>query len=489
MVLDRARGTPLMTKDGVSVAKEIELLRDRFENIGAQSVKAAALHTADVVGDGTTTATVLARSIIQEGFKCIVVGMNPMELKRGIDRATGAVLNKLAAMSKPCDTRAMIARVGTISANGDATIGHMIADALTKVGKDGVITIEESQSLADEMEIVEGMQLERGYLSPYFITDAERQVATLQNPFILLYEGKISTIQELLPVLEQIAHSGRPLLIVADDVDGEALATLVTNNARGVLKTCAVKTPGFGDQRHAQLQDIATLTGASVISEETGMTLAKVNLHYLGYAARIEAGKERTVIVGAARYTKALQTHVRELRTQLEKTHSDHDRETLRARLGRLAGGVAVLGIGAATEIEMKEKKARAEDALRAARAAIAEGIVPGGGVALLRARKAAEDIVGNNEDQTAGIRIVLRALEEPLRQIATNAGAHPSVVVNTVLKGEGDFGFDAAAGEFAHLSARGVIDPVMIVRTALMNAASVAGLLLTTSCAIAELE
>lgn len=378
--------------------------------------------------------------------------------------------------------------MGTISANGDAAIGQMIADVLDKVGIDGVITIEEGKSLVDEVEIVEGMQFDRGYLSPYFVTDAEQQVAILHYPFILLHEGKISAIQELLPLLEQIARLGRPLLIVADDVDGEALATLVANSARGVLKICAVKAPGFGDQRRAYFQDIAMLTGASVISEETGMTLEKANLHYLGYAARIKVGKERTMIVGAARDTKALQAHVRELRAQLKEACSDHEREKLRERLGRLAGGVAVLRIGAATEIEMKEKMARVEDTLRAVHAAMAEGIVPGGGVALLRARKVVQTMIVDSEDQAAGIRIVLRALEAPLRQIAANAGAYPPVVVNTVLENEGDFGFDAITGGFADLSAKGIIDPVKVVRVALQNAASVAGLLLTTSCAVVEL-
>ena len=486
VVLNRAWGAPLVTKDGVSVAKEIEL-RDRFENLGAQTVKEAALRMA---GDGTTTATVLARAIIREGFKCVVVGMNPMDLKRGIDKATKHAIEALKTMSKPCDTHEAIQRVGTVSANGDAAMGQLIADAVAKVGKDGVITIEEGKSLADEVVVVEGMQFERGYLSPYFVTDAQRQVATLESPLILLHEGKISAIQKLLPVLELVSSSGRALLIIADDVDSDALTTLVTNTLSGVLKVCAVKAPGFGDQRRAQLQDIAALTGANVISEETGMTLEKVSLDQLGQAQRVEVSKEDTVIVGTNSHSDsaAVQARVGELRAQLEAADSDDDREKLQQRLGHFAGGVAVLRIGAATEIEMKERKARADDALRAVRAAMEEGVVPGGGVALLRARQAAQGVVGDNEDQTAGIRIVLRALEEPLRQIAANAGAHPPVVVNTVLEGTGDFGFDAATGEFADLAARGIIDPVKVARAALQNAASVAGLLLTTSCAIVEL-
>lgn len=489
VVLNRTWGAPLVTKDGVSVAKAIEL-GDRFQNLGAQTVKEAALRTADMAGDGTTTATVLAQAIIREGFKCVVVGMNPMDLKRGIDNATKLALEALKTMSKPCATHEAIVRVGTVSANGDAEMGQMIADAVAKVGKDGVISIEEGKSLADEVEIVEGMQFDRGYLSPYFVTNAERQTATLENPLILLHEGKISSVQKLLPVLELVSSSGRALLIIADDVDGDALATLVTNTLRGVLKACAVKAPGFGDQRRAQLQDIAALTGAKIISEETGMTLAKASLDQLGQAQRVEVSKEDTVIVGATSNSDSAAVHARvgELRAQLEDAHSDYDREKLQERLGHLTGGVAVLRIGAATEIEMKEKKARADDALRAVRAAMAEGVVPGGGVALLRARQAAQGVASDNADQAAGIRIVLRALEEPLRQIAANAGAHPPVVVSTVLDGTGDFGFDAATGEFTDLSARGIIDPVKVTRAALQNAASVAGLLLTTSCAIVEL-
>lgn len=487
VVLERAWGTPLVTKDGVSVAKEIEL-RDRFENIGVQTVKAAALRTADDAGDGTTTATVLARAIIREGLKCVVVGMNPMDLKRGIEYATRATLDALQAMSKLCDSTEIIARVGAVSANGDMAIGQMIADAITKVGKDGVITIEEGKSLADEMEIVKGMQFDRGFLSPYFINDTERQLATLENAYILVHDRKISTIQDLLPLLEQVARAGQPLLIVAEDVDGEALATLVTNSLRGTLKTCAVKAPGFGDQRKALLQDIAVLTGATFVAEDAGMRLASVGLEHLGQVGRVEVDKERTVLVGSAGAPDTVQARVRELRAQIEEARSDYDRDKLQERLGQLAGGVVVLRIGAATEIELKAKKACADNALHAVRAAMEEGIVPGGGVALLRARSSLQVLTGDNEDQAAGIRIVLRALEEPLRQIATNAGAHPSVVVNTVLAGESDFGFDATTGEFVDLSARGIIDPAKVTRAALQNAASVAGMLLTTSCAVAEL-
>lgn len=486
-VLSRTVGTPLVTKDGVSVAKEIEL-DNHFENLGAQTVKEAALRTADAAGDGTTTATVLARAIIREGVKCVVVGMNPMALKRGIDLATKAALDALDSMAQPCNTDAAIARVGTVSANGDAAMGRLIADAVAKVGKDGLITIEEGQSLANQIDIVEGMKFERGYLSHYFVTDVERRLAALDHLLILLYDGTISSIQELLPVLELVSTTGHSLLIIADDVDGTALATLVTNTVRGVLKACAVKTPGFGDQRLDQLQDIAALTGASVISAQTGITLAQAKLDHLGHAVRIEVGKESTLLVKGGGDAATLASRVRALLAQLAAAGSEPERGKLQQRLGHLAGGVAVLRIGAATEIEMQEKKARADDALRAVHAAMLEGTVPGGGVALLRACQAVHGILGDNEEQSAGIRIVLRALEEPLRQIAINAGAQPSVVVNTVLEGKGNFGFDAATGEFADLSVRGIIDPAKVVRTALQNAASVAGLLLTTSCAVAEL-
>ena len=487
VVLSRTGGTPLVTKDGVSVAKEIEL-DNHFENLGAQTVKEAALRTADAAGDGTTTATVLARAIIREGVKCIVVGMNPMALKRGIDLATKAALDALDSMAQPCNTDAAIARVGTVSANGDVAMGRLIADAVAKVGKDGLITIEEGQSLASQVDIVEGMKFERGYLSHYFVTDAERQIVALDQPLILLYDGTISSIQELLPVLELVSNTGHSLLIIADGLDGAALAMLLTNTVRGALKACVVKSPDFGDQRRDQLQDIAALTGASVISAQTGITLAQAELDHLGHAVRIEVGKESTLLVNGGGNAATLASRVRALRAQLAAAGSEHERGKLQQRLGHLAGGVAVLRIGAATEIEMQEKKARADDALRAVHAAMLEGTVPGGGVALLRACQAVQGILGDNEEQAAGIRIVLRALEEPLRQIAANAGAQPSVVVNTVLEGKGNFGFDAATGEFADLSARGIIDPAKVVRTALQNAASVAGLLLTTSCAVAEL-
>ena len=487
VVLSRTGGTPLVTKDGVSVAKEIEL-DNHFENLGAQTVKEAALRTADAAGDGTTTATVLARAIIREGVKCIVVGMNPMALKRGIDLATKAALDALDSMAQPCNTDAAIARVGTVSANGDVAMGRLIADAVAKVGKDGLITIEEGQSLASQVDIVEGMKFERGYLSHYFVTDAERQIAALDQPLILLYDGTISSIQELLPVLELVSNTGHSLLIIADGLDGAALAMLLTNTVRGALKACVVKSPDFGDQRRDQLQDIAALTGASVISAQTGITLAQAELDHLGHAVRIEVGKESTLLVNGGGNAATLASRVRALRAQLAAAGSEHERGKLQQRLGHLAGGVAVLRIGAATEIEMQEKKARADDALRAVHAAMLEGTVPGGGVALLRACQAVQGILGDNEEQAAGIRIVLRALEEPLRQIAANAGAQPSVVVNTVLEGKGNFGFDAATGEFADLSARGIIDPAKVVRTALQNAASVVGLLLTTSCAVVEL-
>lgn len=486
VVLQRPFGAPLVTKDGVTVAKEIELA-DRFENLGAETIKQAALRCAEIAGDGTTTATVLARAIVREGLKGVVVGMNPMDLKRGIDRASNAALEALSAMAKPCDTPEAIVRVGTVSANGDAAIGQMIGDALARVGRDGAISIEEGRSLTDEVEMVEGAQFDRGYLSPYFVSDPARQLATLDNPFILLFEGTLSAVQDLLPVLDDVARYGRPLLVIAEDVDGEALATLVTNNLRGTLKSCAVKAPGFGDQRKALMQDLAVLTGGTFITGELGMTLADVRLADLGQAQRVDVGKERSVIVGSAGDRDAIRARIKDLRAQLAEADSDHAREKLEERLGRFAGGVAVLRIGAATELEMKEKKARADDALRAVRAAMEEGIVPGGGVALLRARSAAQAVAVDNEDQATGVRIVLRALEEPLRQIVANAGSHPPVVVDAILRGEGDFGFDAASGEFGDMTAKGIIDPAKVVRTALQTAASVAAMLLTASCAIAE--
>jgi len=486
VVLERSFGAPTITKDGVSVAKEIEL-KDKFENMGAQMVKEVASKTSDVAGDGTTTATVLAQSIVQEGMKFVAAGMNPMDLKRGIDKAVTTVVEELKKLSKPCTTSKEIAQVGSISANSDADIGKIIADAMEKVGKEGVITVEDGSGLNNELEVVEGMQFDRGYLSPYFINNAERQIAVLDNPFVLLHDKKISNIRDLLPVLEQVAKAGRPLLIVAEDVDGEALATLVVNNIRGILKTTAVKAPGFGDRRKAMLEDIAILTGGTVIADEVGLTLEKATLNDLGSAKRIEVGKEETTIIDGAGDPKGIEGRVKTIRKQIDEATSDYDREKLQERVAKLAGGVAVIKVGAATEVEMKEKKARVEDALHATRAAVEEGIVAGGGVALLRARVAAK-VKGDNHEQDAGIKIVLRALEEPLRAIASNAGAEPSVVINKVLEGKGNFGYNAANDTYGDLVDMGVLDPTKVTRCALQNAASVAGLILTTDAMVAEL-
>jgi chaperonin GroEL len=486
VVLERSFGAPTVTKDGVSVAKEIEL-KDRFENMGAQMLKEVASKTSDVAGDGTTTATVLAQAIVQEGMKYVAAGMNPMDLKRGIDKAVEAVVAELKKLSKPCTTNKEIAQVGSISANSDEEIGKIIADAMDKVGKEGVITVEDGKSLNNELEVVEGMQFDRGYLSPYFINSAEKQMSLLENPYILLHDKKISGIRELLPLLEQVAKAGRPLLIVAEEVEGEALATLVVNNIRGILKTCAVKAPGFGDRRKAMLEDIAILTGGTVISEETGMQLEKVTLKDLGQAKRIEIGKEETTLIDGAGDTKAIEGRVKNIRTQIDEATSDYDREKLQERVAKLAGGVALVKVGAATEVEMKEKKARVEDALHATRAAVEEGIVPGGGVAYLRARVNLK-VKGDNHDQDAGIKIVLRALEEPIRWITANAGAEPSVVVNKVVDGKGNFGYNAQTGEYGDLVQMGVLDPTKVARAALQNGASVAGLILTTDAMVAEL-
>jgi len=486
VVLERAFGTPLVTKDGVSVAREIEL-EDRFENIGVQVVREAALRTADLAGDGTTTATVLARAIIREGVKSVIVGMNPMDLKRGIDQAVRAAMAAIQAMAKPCDSAEAISRVATVSANGDRELGDLIADAVGRVGREGMITIEEGQSRVDEVVLSEGTHFDRGYLSSYFINDAERQIADLENPAILVCSQKISAITPLLPLLEELAQARRSLLIVADDVEGAALTLLVTNTLHGALKTCAVKAPGFGEQRHAWLQDLAVLTGAQLVAAETGIDLEAVRLAHLGQARRVEVGKDKTVILGGGGDAEAISAHVAVLRASLARATQAHERTPFQARLGRLGDGVAVVRIGATTEIEMKEKRARAENALRAVRAAQESGTVPGGGVALLRARAAVEALTGGNEEQTAGLRIVLRALEEPLRQIAANAGAHPPVVVAKVLAGTGDYGFDAALDEYGDLAARGIIDPAKVTRSALQHAASVAGLMLTTDCAVAE--
>ncbi|MCG5262897.1 chaperonin GroEL [Cupriavidus gilardii] len=486
VVLERSFGGPTVTKDGVSVAKEIEL-KDKLQNMGAQMVKEVASKTSDNAGDGTTTATVLAQSIVREGMKYVAAGMNPMDLKRGIDKAVGAAVEELKKLSKPTTTSKEIAQVGAISANSDEVIGKLIAEAMDKVGKEGVITVEDGKSLADELEVVEGMQFDRGYLSPYFINNPDKQVVQLDNPFVLLFDKKISNIRDLLPVLEQVAKSSRPLLIIAEDVEGEALATLVVNNIRGILKTAAVKAPGFGDRRKAMLEDIAILTGGTVIAEEVGLTLEKATLQDLGQAKRVEIGKENTIIIDGAGDAAAIEGRVKQIRAQIEEATSDYDREKLQERVAKLAGGVAVIKVGAATEVEMKEKKARVEDALHATRAAVEEGIVPGGGVALLRARAAISSLAGENPDQNAGIKIVLRAMEEPLRQIVLNAGEEASVVVAKVIEGNGNFGYNAASGEYGDLVEMGVLDPTKVTRTALQNAASVASLMLTTDCAIAE--
>lgn len=487
VVLERSFGAPTVTKDGVSVAKEIEL-KDKFENIGAQLVKDVASKTSDNAGDGTTTATVLAQAIVQEGLKYVAAGFNPIDLKRGIDKAVAAAVAELKKQSKPVTTSKEIAQVGSISANSDSSIGQIIADAMDKVGKEGVITVEDGKSLENELDVVEGMQFDRGYLSPYFINSPEKQVAALEDPFVLIFDKKISNIRDLLPVLEQVAKSSRPLLIIAEDVEGEALATLVVNNIRGILKTTAVKAPGFGDRRKAMLEDIAILTGGTVISEETGMSLEKATLAELGQAKRIEVGKENTTIIDGAGDSKSIEARVKQIRIQIEEATSDYDREKLQERVAKLAGGVAVIRVGAATEVEMKEKKARVEDALHATRAAVEEGVVAGGGVALLRAKQAITDLKGDTPDQNAGIKLILRAVEEPLRTIVTNVGEEASVVVNTVLQGKGNYGYNAATGEYTDLVEQGVLDPTKVTRTALQNAASVASLLLTAEAAVVEL-
>ncbi|SDC30313.1 chaperonin GroEL [Massilia sp. PDC64] len=486
VVLERSFGAPTVTKDGVSVAKEIEL-KDKLMNMGAQMVKEVASKTSDNAGDGTTTATVLAQAIVREGMKFVAAGMNPMDLKRGIDKAVAATVEELKKIAKPTTTSKEIAQVGTISANADASVGERIAEAMEKVGKEGVITVEDGKSLQDELDIVEGMQFDRGYLSPYFINNPDKQVAVHENPFVLLCDKKISNIRDLLPVLEQVAKAGRPLVIVAEDIEGEALATLVVNNIRGILKTVAVKAPGFGDRRKAMLEDIAILTGGQVIAEEVGLTLEKVTLNELGQAKRIEVGKENTIIIDGAGAAEAIEARVKQIRIQIEEATSDYDREKLQERVAKLAGGVAVIRVGAATEVEMKEKKARVEDALHATRAAVEEGIVPGGGVALLRARSAL-NIKGDNPDQEAGIKIVLRAMEEPLRMIVQNAGEEPSVVVAAVINGQGNYGYNAANGTYGDMVEMGVLDPAKVTRSALQNAASIAGLMLTTDCMVSEI-
>ena len=487
VVLERSFGGPTVTKDGVSVAKEIEL-KDKFENMGAAMVREVASKTSDNAGDGTTTATVLAQAIVDEGMKFVAAGMNPMDLKRGIDKAVAAAITELKKLSKPTTTNKEIAQVGAISANSDEEIGQIISEAMDKVGKEGVITVEDGKSLKNELEVVEGMQFDRGYLSPYFINQPEKQAAVLENPFILLHDKKISNIRELLPVLEQVAKAARPLVIIAEDINGEALATLVVNSIRGILKVVAVKAPGFGDRRSAMLEDIAVLTGGTVISSNVGLSLDKATLAQLGSAKKVEVTKENTTIIDGAGDAAAIENRVKNIRTQIEGASSDYDREKLQERVAKLAGGVALIKVGAATEVEMKEKKARVEDALHATRAAVEEGIVPGGGVALIRAKLAIKDIKGDNDEQNAGIRIVLRAMEEPLRQIVANAGDEPSVVVNTVAQGEGNFGYNAQSAKYGDMVEMGVLDPTKVTRTALQNAASVASLILTTDCMVADL-
>jgi len=487
VVLERSFGAPTIINSGVIVAKEVELA-DRFENMGAQMLKEVASKTADVAGDGTSTATVLAHGIVVEGMKCVAAGMNPMDLKRGVDRAVEAIVAELAALAKPCTTSMEIAQVASISANNDSVIGEIVAKAMAKVGKEGVITVEDGTGLASELEVVEGMQFDRGYLSPYFITNVEKQACVLEDPYLLLHDRKISSVRELIPVLETVAKAGKPLILVAEEVEGEALATLVVNTLRGVIKACAVKAPGFGDRRKAMLEDMAILTGGRVVAEEVGLTLEKAGLDVLGRAKRVEIDKDNTTIIGGAGEPSAIQGRIAQIKQQAKDATSDYDREKLQERAAKLAGGVAVVKVGAATETEMKERKARMQDALHATHAAVEEGVLPGGGVALLRARAKIGALRGDNPDQDAGIRIVLRALEEPLRQIVANAGEEPSVVVARVAEGAGGFGFNAATGEYGDLVAMGVLDPCKVTRTALQNAASIAGLILTTDCMIAQI-
>lgn len=487
VVLSKAFGAPNITKDGVSVAKEIEL-EDRFENMGAQMVKEVSSQTADIAGDGTTTATVLAQAILREGMKAVTAGMNPMDLKRGIDKAVIATVEELKNLSKPCEDTKAITQVGTISANSDETIGQIIADAMEKVGKDGVITVEEGSSLTDELDVVEGMQFDRGYLSPYFVNNQEKMIAELDEPYILMFDKKISNIRDLLPVLEGVAKAGKPLLIIAEDVEGEALATLVVNSMRGIVKVAAVKAPGFGDRRKAMLQDMAILTGGQVISEEVGLSLEKATLNELGTAKRVVISKEDTVIVDGAGDTADIEARVTQIRAQVEQTTSDYDQEKLMERVAKLSGGVAVIKVGAATEVEMKEKKDRIDDALHATRAAVEEGVVAGGGTALVRALMSIGELKGANHDQDIGIQIACRAMEEPLRQIVSNAGDEASVVVNNVKGGEGNYGYNAATGEYGDMIEMGILDPTKVTRSALQNASSVAGLMITTEAMVAEI-
>ena len=486
VVLEKSFGAPTVTKDGVSVAKEIEL-EDKFENMGAQMVKEVASKTSDVAGDGTTTATVLAQAMMREGLKAVAAGMNPMDLKRGIDKAVSSAVDGLRGLSKPTKDSTAIAQVGTISANGDEAIGSIIAEAMEKVGKEGVITVEEGKSLDNELDVVEGMQFDRGYLSPYFINDQDTMSAELEDPFILLHDKKVSNIRDLLPVLEGVAKSGKPLLVISEDVEGEALATLVVNTIRGIVKVAAVKAPGFGDRRKAMLQDMAILTGGQVISEEVGLSLEKATVDDLGRAKRVQVGKENTTLIDGAGKASDIKARVQQIHQQIEETTSDYDREKLQERVAKLAGGVAVIKVGAATEVEMKEKKARVEDALHSTRAAVEEGVVPGGGVALVRALNKLKGLKGDNEDQDTGISIARRAIYEPLRQIVANSGGEPSVVLNKVLDGKANFGFNAQTEEYGDLVKMGILDPTKVVRTALQNASSIAGLLITTEATVAE--
>jgi len=487
VIIQKSFGAPHITKDGVTVAKEIEL-KDALQNMGAQMVKEVASKTADQAGDGTTTATVLAQAIVREGAKSVAAGMNPMDLKRGIDKATAAVVAELEKISVPCETTASIEQVGTISANSDNEIGKIIAQAMEKVGREGVITVEDGKSLAMELDVVEGMQFDRGYLSPYFINSPEKQNVVLETPYVLIYEKKISNIKEILPVLEQVAKTGKPLFIICEDLEGEALATLVVNNMRGTIKVAAVKAPGFGDRRKEMLQDIAVLTGGTVVSEEVGMKLEDTTLEQLGQCGRVEVSKDTTIVIDGNGLAEDINTRVATIKTQIDNATSDYDKEKLQERLAKLSGGVAVIKVGAATEVEMKEKKDRVDDALHATKAAVEEGIVAGGGVALVRAKSVIENLLGDNADQNAGIAIVLRAIEEPLRQIVTNAGAEASVVVNKIIEGQGNYGFNAANDTYGDMVEMGVVDPTKVTRCALQNAAGVAGLLLTTDCAINEL-
>ncbi len=488
VVLDKSFGAPTVTKDGVSVAKEIEL-DDKFENMGAQMVKEVASQTSDVAGDGTTTATVLAQSIVNEGLKSVAAGMNPMDLKRGIDKAVKAAVEAIGGMAKPCEDSKAVAQVGTISANSDSGVGEIIAEAMEKVGKDGVITVEEGSGFEDELDVVEGMQFDRGYLSPYFINNQDNMTAELEDPFILLVDKKISNIRDLIPILESVAKAGKPLLLIAEDVEGEALATLVVNNMRGIVKVAAVKAPGFGDRRKAMLQDIAVLTGGTVISEEVGLSLETASIDDLGTAKRVQISKENTTVIDGAGKADEIQGRVKQIEAQIEETSSDYDREKLQERKAKLAGGVAVIKVGAGSEVEMKEKKARVEDALHSTRAAVEEGVVAGGGVTLIRALQAISDLTGDNEEQNVGIQIAKRAMEAPLRQIVTNAGGEASVVVDKVKQSKGTEGFNAATAEYGDMIAMGILDPAKVTRSALQAAASVAGLMITTECMITEIK